>query len=187
MFLGSKELRLLLQGNPSLLEPYCGKAIEGSGVEVRVGKIAEMSHNTLDARLGVKDKATPVLKDLQPIEGGWWLTSGVCYHLTTIEKINLLPDYSGVITPRSTLQRCGVGLFVANIAPGYSGELSFGICNFRGAPFFLELEARVAFIQLAELKNQELSCCYQGNWQGGVRSTNGATVEHLRGVHNSKL
>lgn len=190
-FLGSGELRILLKAHPPILDPYCGKAIEGSGLEVRVDKIAEFSSPA--GVLGVKDKRTPGLVDVPPrdcvlgIPNGWVLTPQRFYHLTTLERINMPKSLSGIITPRSTLQRCGVGLFVANIAPGYHGELSFGILNFRSQPFFLEREARVAFIQFAELKEQEDECCYEGNYQGGKRGTEGRSEEHIKGTTNSCL
>lgn len=200
MILGSFELRKLLKERqvaentygdirwrtlPPILEPYCGKKIEGSGLEVRVDKLFSFFDG---GRLGVKTKRTPDLNHIKPDSSNEWrLRPHEAYHILTVEKINMPNDLTGIITPRSTLQRCGVGLLVANIAPGYRGELSFGIVNHTTCPFILKKDARIAFIQFAELKEQEVECCYEGNYQGGKCGTDGRTVEHINGVHNSVL
>lgn len=74
-----------------------------------------------------------------------------------------------IFTPRSTLYRSGVYIFGGQSAPGYKGELTMGIYNFRNITFELEMGARVLHIMFFEVKGK--TNLYRGQWQGGRVTT----------------
>jgi len=202
MKLGSGELRLLLQERqytysaqgvvyedgkigtltrtitlPPVLQPYCGKEIEGACLEVRAGTVFGLEgEGVLLSNMGARctPSIVPLKLDNYPELGhptesevGWYLTPHRYYLVTTVEKIFTPPDLLAHAYPRTTLQRCGVILTCTSISPAYEGILTFGIENRGGTDFFLARNARIAMIEFEELKEQELSAQYRGQWQGG--------------------
>ena len=89
--------------------------------------------------------------------------------MRTIEKVNLPDGILALSTPRSTLFRSGIYVFGGQVPPGYSGQLTMGLYNFRSERFKLELGARVIHIMFFEVKGK--SNPYRGQWQGGRVTT----------------
>ncbi len=92
-----------------------------------------------------------------------------------MEKVNLPLYLSGIIFPRTTLFRSGLGLFNGIVQSGYSGELTFGICNLGKSNIKISFGARVAHITFHEVNGKGNQ--YQGQWQGGRVSTNGKETQ----------
>lgn len=88
-----------------------------------------------------------------------------------MEKVNLPTTLSGIIFPRTTLFRSGLALFNGLVQPGYSGELTFGICNLGNSNIKVSFGARVVHITFHEVFGQGNQ--YRGQWQGGRVATEG--------------
>jgi len=171
--IGTKELLRLVKEH-QLVEDLCDRELEnpeGAGFDLRVKEIFHIKDG--EAFLGEFERHTPEIellaeygKDKEIV-----LKSGEFVLVKTIEKINLPKDVSAIFRPRSTLQRCGVGLFTAAASPGYSGELVFGMCNLGKNDFRLELGARIVHILF--FKTTDNHSLYRGQWQGGRVSTDG--------------
>jgi deoxycytidine triphosphate deaminase len=94
------------------------------------------------------------------------------YLVKTAEAVNMPPSLVGVIRPRTTTFRCGAILQCADIAPGYRGELTFGLIYFGDRPLRIERHARIASLRFSVLDGAE-DYVYDGVWQGGRVSTDG--------------
>jgi len=172
MFLGSKELLQLVK-EKRLMEGLCERELtapEGAGFDIRIGELYKISGKGF---MGVLERETPAMELIAKYEEGKTvkiaLEPKVYYLMKTIEKVNMPEDLLAISTPRSTLFRSGVYIFGGQVPPGYCGELSMGIYNFRDKHFNLEMGARVLHIMFSEVRGD--SNLYQGQWQGGRVAT----------------
>ncbi len=143
---------------------------EGAGFDIRIGEIYIIKGKGF---MGVNERKTPDMELLVKYKEGERvrvsLEPRVYYLMKTIERVNMPEDLLAISTPRSTLFRSGVHIFGGQVPPGYCGELSMGIYNFRDEPFELEMGARVLHIMFSEVKGE--SNLYRGQWQGGRVTT----------------
>lgn len=172
MFLGAKELLQLVK-EKKLMEGLCERELttpEGAGFDIRIGELYKIKGKGF---MGVTERETPDMELVVKYEEGKTIKAvlepQVYYLMKTIEKVNMPNDLLAISTPRSTLFRSGVYIFGGQVPPGYCGELSMGIYNFRNEPFELEMGARVLHIMFSEVKGE--SNLYQGQWQGGRVTT----------------
>ncbi len=173
--IGTKEL-LKLVNEEKLVEDLCQRELdnpEGGGFDLRVDEVHIIEGG--EAYLGETERVTPRAGLIAKYgrDKSILLKPGDYVLVKTIEKINLPKDVVGIFRPRSTLQRSGVGLLTATASPGYSGELTFGMCNMGKNDFRLELGARIVHILF--FKTSENVSEYRGQWQGGRISTGGVT------------
>jgi len=171
--IGTKELLKLVK-EKNLIENLCCRELEnpeGTGFDLRAGEVFKIKDG--EAFLGEENRKTPEteLLALHGKDKEITLKPGDFVLVKTIEKMNLPEDIAAIFRPRSTLQRCGVGLFTATASPGYSGELTFGMCNLGRNDFRLELGSR--FVHALFFNTSENISKYRGQWQGGRVSTNG--------------
>ncbi|HHX58800.1 MAG TPA: hypothetical protein GX706_03470 [Candidatus Moranbacteria bacterium] len=181
MILGIKELHRLVK-EQGLVEDLCERELnnpEGAGFDLRLGEVFELSG---DGFLGVEERETPEAKSIARYnpekvddENYFVFESGKYYLIKTIEKVNLPVDLSGVIFPRTTMFRSGLGLFNGVVQPGYQGELTFGVCNFGPAKVKISFGARIVHITFQEVLGEGNQ--YRGQWQGGRVSTDGKEVQ----------
>jgi len=181
MILGIKKLHELVEKN-KLVEDLCDREMknpEGAGFDLRMGEVYELSG---DGFLGVEERQTPESKSVakynpEKIDDGnfFIFEPGKYYLIKTIEKVNLPVDVSGIIFPRTTLFRSGLGLFNGIVQPGYCGELTFGICNLGKSNIKVSFGARVVHITFHEVLGEGNQ--YRGQWQGGRVSTGGKEVQ----------
>ncbi|MDP2663839.1 MAG: hypothetical protein Q8P08_00055 [bacterium] len=143
---------------------------EGAGFDLRIGELYNLEGKGF---LGIEERNTPDIKPLAKFEMGKnnkvQLQPKTYYLMKTVEKINLPENILALFTPRSTLYRSGVYIFGGQSAPGYQGELTMGIYNFRDEGFELEMGSRVLHIMFFEVKGK--SNLYRGQWQGGRVAT----------------
>jgi len=171
--IGTKELLKLVKEN-NLVEDLCKRELEnpeGSGFDLRVKEIYKIKQG--EAFLGETERHTPEAEAIAKYKEnkGLVLEPGEYVLVKTIEKVNLPDNIGAIFRPRSTLQRCGIGLFTAAASPGYCGELTFGMCNLGKNKFRLELGARIVHILFFKTTGNISE--YRGQWQGGRVSTNG--------------
>ena len=181
MILGIKKLHELVEKN-KLVEDLCEREMknpEGAGFDLRMGEIYELSG---DGFLGVEERQTPESKSVAKYnpekiddENYFIFEPGKYYLIKTIEKVNLPVDISGIIFPRTTLFRSGLGLFNGIVQPGYCGELTFGICNLGKSRIKVSFGARVVHITFHEVFGEGNQ--YRGQWQGGRVSTEGKETQ----------
>ena len=177
--IGTKELLKLVK-EKKLVENLCSRELEnpeGCGFDLRVGEIFTISEG--EAFLGENERYTPETESIAKYgkEKDFVLKPGDFVLIKTIEKLNLPKDMAVIFRPRSTLQRCGVGLFTAAASPGYSGELTFGMANLGKNDFKLELGARIAHAVF--FNTGENHSVYRGQWQNGRVSTEGKSEMQL--------
>lgn len=143
---------------------------EGAGFDLRLGELYEVSGKGF---LGIEERETPKTRLIaeynikKPKKVA--LKPKTYYLMKTVEKINLPENLLAIFTPRSTLYRSGVYIFGGQSSPGYCGELTMGIYNFRAEPFELEMGARVLHMMFFEVKGK--ANLYRGQWQGGRVAT----------------
>ena len=171
MILGIDEL-LRLVNEKKLIENLSDRELktpEGAGFDLRIGELYEVvgkgflhieSRKTPELKLVARyDKEKPVRVSLLP---------GKAYVMKTVEKVNTPENLQGLIFPRSTLYRSGVVLRAGVDAPGYCGDLFFGLFKFGDGEFEIEMGSRIAHIVFFEVKGK--SNPYKGQWQGGRAS-----------------
>lgn len=177
--LGTKEL-LMLVNEKKLVEDLCERELqnpEGAGFDLRVGEVFISEGG--EAFLGENERHTPRVGSIAKYKENKdiILKPGDFVLVKTIEKVNLPNDVAAIFRPRSTLQRCGIGLFTATASPGYCGELTFGMCNLGKNDFKLELGARI--VHIIFFKTTENISKYRGQWQGGRVSTDGLNENQI--------
>ncbi|MBT4277696.1 hypothetical protein HOD96_03055 [Candidatus Falkowbacteria bacterium] len=181
MILGIKKLHELVK-KQKLVENLCDRELnnpEGAGFDLRMGEVYELEG---DGFLGVEERDTPEVKlvakdnpELSEKENSFVFEPGKYYLIKTMEKVNLPTTLSGIIFPRTTLFRSGLGLFNGIVQPGYSGELTFGIRNLGKSNINVSFGARVVHITFQEVLGEGNQ--YKGQWQGGRVSTDGQEVQ----------
>lgn len=181
MILGIKKLYQLVK-EKKLVENLCDRELnnpEGAGFDLCLGEIYELAGAGF---LGVEERKTPDIKLLakndpkkNERENSFIFKPGKYYLIKTIEKVNLPITLSGIIFPRTTLFRSGIGLFNGIVQPGYSGELTFGLCNLGKSNITISFGARLAHITFHEVMGQGNQ--YRGQWQGGRVATEGQEAQ----------
>jgi deoxycytidine triphosphate deaminase len=188
MILGIAELHKLVR-ETKLVENLCEREMnnpEGAGFDLRLGEVYELIG---DGFLGVEERQTPEIKllakyDPEKItdsassadkENFFIFEPGKYYLIKTIEKVNLPTNLSGIIFPRTTMFRSGLGLFNGIVQPGYCGELTFGVSNLGKSSVKISFGARVVHITFQEVLGEGNQ--YRGQWQGGRVGTGGKEVQ----------
>ena len=172
MIIGVKKLLQLVKSK-KLVENLCQRELknpEGAGFDIRIGELYKINGKGF---IGVNERKTPAMELLAKFEekkpAKIFLQPHIYYLMKTVEKVNMPDNLLATFTPRSTLFRSGVYIFGGQVPPGYCGELSMGVYNFRDEPFELEMGARVLHIMFLEVKGE--SNLYKGQWQGGRVTT----------------
>lgn len=175
MVLGIKKLHELVK-EINLVENLCERELnnpEGAGFDLRLAEVYGLSG---DGFLGVEERETPKSNLLaahnpnKPETENYFIFEPSKYYLIkTMEKINLPLNLSGIIFTRTTLFRSGLNLLNGNVAPGYKGELTFGLANFGSGKIKIFFGARVAHITFHEVLGEGNE--YRGQWKGGRVST----------------
>jgi deoxycytidine triphosphate deaminase len=181
MILGIKKLHELVK-EINLVENLCDRELnnpEGAGFDIRLGEVFELEG---DGFLGVEERNTPNAKsiakydsDKTETENYFIFEPGKYYLVKTIEKVNLPTTISGIIFPRTTMFRSGLGLFNGVVQPGYCGELTFGVCNLGTSKMKVSFGARIAHITFHEVLGEGNQ--YRGQWQGGRVATGGTETQ----------
>ncbi len=159
-----------------MVENLCDRELnspEGAGFDLRLGEVYEIEG---EGFLGVSERQTPESKLVAKNESGrseddnfFIFKPGKYYLIKTMEKVNLPTALSGVIFPRTTMFRSGLALFNGVVQPGYSGELTFGVCNLGSSDIKISFGARIVHITFHEVLGEGNQ--YRGQWQGGRVST----------------
>ncbi|MDD4333221.1 MAG: 2'-deoxycytidine 5'-triphosphate deaminase [Patescibacteria group bacterium] len=181
MILGIQKLHELVK-EVKLVKNLCDREMnnpEGAGFDLRLGEVYELEG---DGFLGVEERDTPKVKSLGKFnpekindENYFIFEPGKYYLIKTIEKVNLPTNLSGIIFPRTTMFRSGLGLFNGIVQPGYSGELTFGVCNLGKSNIKVSFGARVVHITFHEVLGEGNQ--YRGQWQGGRVATDGKETQ----------
>jgi deoxycytidine triphosphate deaminase len=168
MVIGPKELLRLVK-KTKLVENLSDRELtnpEGAGFDIRIGKVFKLKGN---GYLGVEERKTPdavLVKEFTKAKvQKFVIKPGRHYIVSTIEKVNLPIDITANFWLRSTLYRSGIILSAGNVAPGYSGELSFTLFNSGPSNVTIELGARIIHILFYRVEG--LGNNYRGQWQGG--------------------
>lgn len=172
MILGPKELLKLVKtkrlveglGERDLVTP------EGAGFDLRMGEVYQISGK---AFLGVIHRETPKVKLKVKYQKSKRnkiiIKPGDFYLVSTVEKVNLPLDLTINLKPRTTTFRSGLNLRTGNVAPGYSGKLTFSLKNEGPATVTIEMGARFVHAQFYRVEGGGTQ--YKGQWQGGRVTT----------------
>ena len=157
--------------NLGLIENLCERELknpEGAGFDIRVDEIYK---NKGFGFLGVEDRKTPNIELVAKHgkEKEYFLKPGEYILVKTMEKLNLPENIAALTFSRSTLHRSGVLLLATQSAPGYKGELIFGLKNLGEENFKIELGSRIAHVMFFEVKGKTKG--YRGQWQHGRVAT----------------
>lgn len=178
MILGVDKLLQLVK-DQKLVENLCERELtnpEGCGFDLCLGKVHRISGKGL---MGLTERdsanAQQVLEFDAEKTQSILMQPGEAYLVTTREKVNMPKNLTANMWLRSTLYRSGIILSGGNIAPGYSGELSFLLFNAGKAEMQIELGARIVHIMFYEVKGMTSS--YRGQWKGGRVSTSKPEIQ----------
>lgn len=178
MILGVDKLHKLVK-KKKLVENLCDRELnnpEGCGFDLRIGEVYELKSGGF---LGEKERETPKMELICKYEDNKnniaIIKPNKYYIMKTIEKVNTPKDMTILFRPRTTLFRSGLTLYTGNCAPGYCGELNFGLKNHSEFPFKLEMGSRVVHAMFYKVKGK--SNLYRGQWQGGRTTTEKKEVQ----------
>ncbi len=139
---------------------------EGAGFDLRLGEVYKISG---DAFLGETERKTADIDLVQEYKEGEKRTivlkPGDYFLVSTIEKVNMPLYLTANFKPRTTTFRSGLFLRTGNVAPGYSGKLTFGLKNEGPIEVTIEMGARFVHMQVEEVLGDGNQ--YRGQWQGG--------------------
>lgn len=168
MILGPKKLLQLVK-EVKLVEGLSERELtnpEGAGFDLRLGEVYKISG---DAFLGETERKTADIELVQEYKEGEKRTieikPGDYFLVSTIEKVNMPLDFTANFKPRTTTFRSGLFLRTGNVAPGYSGKLTFGLKNEGPITVTIEMGARFVHMQVEEVLGEGNQ--YRGQWQGG--------------------
>lgn len=168
MILGPKAL-LELVAKQKLVENLSERELtnpEGAGFDLRLGEVYKISG---DAFLGETERKTADIELVQEYKEGEKRTIEIkpdeFFLIKTIETVNCPDNLTAHIYPRSTTFRSGLFVRTTQVAPGYSGGLTFAIKNEGPITVTIEMGARVVHIQFTEVSGGGSK--YRGQWQGG--------------------
>ncbi|HXS15019.1 MAG TPA: hypothetical protein VN711_02735 [Candidatus Saccharimonadales bacterium] len=168
MILGPQKLLALVK-EIKLVEGLSERELtnpEGAGFDLRLGEVYKISG---DAFLGETERKTADIELVQSYEAGEKRTivikPGDYFLVSTIEKVNMPLDLTANFKPRTTTFRSGLFLRTGNVAPGYSGKLTFGLKNGGPIEVTMEMGARFVHMQVEEVLGEGNQ--YRGQWQGG--------------------
>ena len=172
MILGPKQLLELVKTH-KLVEGLAERELtnpEGAGFDLRLGEVYKISGK---AFLGVTERHTAEVELVEKyVEGetrSITIEPGDFYLVKTIETVNVSANLTANMKPRSTTFRSGLSIRTGNIAPGYSGGLSFAVKNEGPVPVTIEMGARIIHVQFEEVSGG--GNLYRGQWQGGRVTT----------------
>ncbi len=178
MVLGVDKLLELVEKD-KLVENLCERELtnpEGTGFDLCLGKVHKISGRGF---MGLTERDSAKSELLITFDSdkkqSIVIKPGESYLVTTIEKVNLPLNLTANIWLRSTLYRTGLILSGGNIAPGYSGELSFTLYNSGQAEMEIELGARIVHIMFFEVNGE--TNAYRGQWNGGRVTSAGKEVQ----------
>lgn len=168
MILGPKKLLQLVK-EINLVEGLSERELtnpEGAGFDLRLGEVYKISG---DAFLGETERKTADIELVQSYKEEEKRTieikPGDYFLVSTIEKVNMPLDLTANFKPRTTTFRSGLFLRTGNVAPGYSGKLTFGLKNDGPITVTIEMGARFVHMQVEEVLGEGNQ--YRGQWQGG--------------------
>ncbi|MBP6882045.1 MAG: 2'-deoxycytidine 5'-triphosphate deaminase [Candidatus Levybacteria bacterium] len=168
MILGP-EILLKLVKTKKLVENLSERELtnpEGAGFDFRLGEVYKISGKSF---LGVTERQTADIELVEKyVEGetrSITIKPGDFYLVKTIETVNMPVNLTANIKPRSTTFRSGIFLRTGNIAPGYSGGLTFALKNEGSINVVIEMGARIIHVQFEEVLGKGNK--YRGQWQGG--------------------
>ncbi|MBI4084338.1 MAG: hypothetical protein HY431_00350 [Candidatus Levybacteria bacterium] len=172
MILGPKALLKLVK-DIRLVEGLSEREItnpEGAGFDLRLGAVYKITGKGF---LGVTERQTPdselVVKYEEGKNNSITFKPGDFYLVQTIESFNMPQNLTGDFKPRTTTFRSGLFLRTGNVAPGYKGQVTFGMTNEGPSEVTIEMGARFCHVQFEEVKGG--GSMYRGQWQGGRVST----------------
>lgn len=184
MIIGIKKLHELVR-DEKLVENLCERELnspEGAGFDLRLAEVFELDNKGDNYFLGIKERNTPNAVSIAindesktEIDNSFVFEPGKYYLIKTVERVNLPTTLSGIIFPRTTLFRSGLALFNGVVQPGYSGELTFGICNLGKSNIKISFAARIVHITFHEVLGEGNQ--YRGQWQGGRVATDGKETQ----------
>lgn len=139
---------------------------EGAGFDLRLGEVYKISG---DAFLGETERKTADIELVQSYNADEKRTieikPGDYFLVATIEKVHMPIFLTANFKPRTTTFRSGLFLRTGNVAPGYSGKLTFGLKNEGPITVTMEMGARFVHMQVEEVLGE--GNLYRGQWQGG--------------------
>jgi len=139
---------------------------EGAGFDLRLGKVSKV---TGKGYMGLQERDSAnskIIAEYNPSKiKSIIIKPGQSYLVTTLEKVNMPTNLTAKTWLRSTLYRSGIIMSAGNIAPGYSGELSFFFFNAGKAQMEIDLGARIVHIVFWKVDGKTNT--YRGQWQGG--------------------
>lgn len=178
-----KLLRLVRDEKIKLVENLDDRELnepEGAGFDIRIGEVYKFLHKT-KAFLGVTHRETSEVKLVAVYKKGkrnsFRIRPGGFVLIKTIEKVNLPKGIAGYTFTRTSNFRSGLQLLSTQIAPGYKGELTFGLKNVGPISVPIELGSRIAHVQFEWVDGG--GKVYRGQWQGGRVSTGGKREEQI--------
>lgn len=163
--LSREELRAALSTHPPLVEDVDpASQLQPNGIDLRLERVQRL---TSPALLGAADnvREPSAREDLKPDGDGWWDLHQGAYVIGYRERVNLPPDLTALIRPRSSLLRSGVTIHGAVWDAGYSGrgEGLLAVVNPRG--YRVQRGARIAqlvFFRLSRATGEGYAGRYQG-------------------------
>lgn len=168
MILGPKILLDLVK-KKNLVENLSERELtnpEGAGFDLRLGAVYKIKGKGF---LGVTERQTPesvLVKNYdEKKKSSVKLKPGDFYLFQTIESFNMPNNLTANFKPRTTTFRSGLVLRTGNVAPGYSGPVTFAITNEGPCVVEIEMGARFCHVQFEEVKSGGSQ--YRGQWQGG--------------------
>jgi dCTP deaminase len=155
---------------------------EGASVDLRLGSIHKIVDGEafieadgkagLGMRSGFKTEEVGNYAESAEKQEAITIEPGDYYLVKTVETVDIPLDVLADFRARSTMFRSGLSLLTTVGAPGYKGELTFGLKNDGPLPVTLQMGARICQATFYRLESD--AATYRGQYQGGRVTAAGA-------------
>ena len=162
--LSREELRAALAAVPPLVEDVEeATQLQPNGIDLRVERVFRL---TSAGALGAGEARQPAARaEIATDADGWWDLAPGGYVIGYRERVNLPPELTALLRPRSSLLRSGVTVHGAVWDAGYSGRGEGLLAVWSPAGYRLQRGARVAQLVFFRLSSAALEA-YAGRYQG---------------------
>ena len=139
---------------------------EGSGLDVRLGKVWKISGESF---LGIEERKTGeailLMEYIEDKSQIFELKPKQHVLVTSMEKFNIPKNITANFYPRGTLIKSGVGIIGGPLHAGYTGEITFSLFNVSENIMKIEMGARFIHVQFSKVDGR--ANLYKGQWQNG--------------------
>lgn len=147
MILSDIDIRMQIDKDPALIKPFHEECLQGASYDLSMSsKIAVFRKQVKTIDLMDQSAIDEIYENRELTSSGYVLNPGEYILAAVNEEVNIPPNLTAHIRPRTRFTRLGVLVSAQHCNPGYSGILRLGIYN--ASPNAIVLKPGIHIAQL---------------------------------------